>query len=490
MTELWDIARYVEENPEDHKERWRLAKKFYAAKEYRLALEHLQVLRNEWEAKPNVFRYLAAAYYRMGRHEEAAKELEAAIALWPREMGLREQFAHALEAGGRFKEAADAWRAISDLEPRHPIAAAAEKRLLDKLLEAKKPVFKIEESDGGIELPPGQICPACGANNSDEFDRCWQCHGPLDSGRVFPSASSEPRHDRAPLLVPENIRLAGGLAAAVLLSLCLYLSLKLLIVSPAESPLVVTLWEIYLNELRATRMAAGLLLLGCWPVFLYLSLILFKAPRPISLELTAIAGIMPPALAYAGSWLPPHLLLYPLPLALLLSLLLIAVTFGLGPGRVLGVWFLHVFLTLLVASGGLIVFESSRIGAFFNPVDEIPKLIRFHAEQRETGDTGRIDLPGVTLPIRQKLHWESSGSNWLDHRGSMVYFTVYRSENGETPFFEIKDATGTRVYEAVSGSRWNYDYRIDADARYEIAVTGPEGAPCRVVITGLLKPRW
>lgn len=490
MTEMWDIARYVEENPEDHQERWRLAKKFYTAKEYRLALEHLQVLRNEWDDKANVYRYLAASYYRLGRHEEAAKELETAIGLWPGEIGLREQLAHVLEAGGLFKEAADAWSAIHELKPRHPIAGVAAKRLREKLLEKKKPVVNIEASDVGIGLPPGQLCPACGASNSDEFDRCWQCHAPLDPDRVFPSSSSGPRIQSEPLLSPENIRLAGGLAAVVLLSLCIYLSMKLLVTAQTDVPLVVSLWEIYLNELRTTRVAAGLLLIICWPLFLYLSLLLFKAEKALHVELVAIAGLVPPALAYAGSWLPPHLMIYTLPLALIVSLILIAVTFGFGPWRILGVWFLHVLLTLLVTAGGLILFESKQIGAFFNPIDEIPKLVQFQTEQLETGDTGRVDLPEVTLPIRQNLHWEPSGSLWLDRRANMVYFTVYRSENGDAPFFEIKDATGTRVYEPVTEPRWTYAYRIEAGAPYEIAVTGPEGAPCRVVITGLLKPRW
>lgn len=83
MAEVWDIAKYVEEHPDDYEQRWRLAKKLYAAWEYRLALEHLQVLRNEWQKRLNVVRYLAATYYRLGRYDEAVAELREAIETWP-----------------------------------------------------------------------------------------------------------------------------------------------------------------------------------------------------------------------------------------------------------------------------------------------------------------------------------------------------------------------------------------------------------------------
>ena len=54
MTDVWDIAQYVEAHPDNNEQRWRLAKKLYMAWEYRLALEHLQVLKNEWDRNINV----------------------------------------------------------------------------------------------------------------------------------------------------------------------------------------------------------------------------------------------------------------------------------------------------------------------------------------------------------------------------------------------------------------------------------------------------
>lgn len=129
MADIWDIARYVEANPDDHEQRWRLAKKLYTAWEYRLALEHLQILKNEGPHRINILRYLGATYYRLGRYEEAIKELRTAIDNWPDELGLYEQLARVLEIAGDHEEAAAMWDMTLELDPHHPMAAHAAARL-------------------------------------------------------------------------------------------------------------------------------------------------------------------------------------------------------------------------------------------------------------------------------------------------------------------------------------------------------------------------
>lgn len=129
MADIWDIARYVEANPDDHEQRWRLAKKLYTAWEYRLALEHLQILKNEGPNRINILRYLGATYYRLGRYEEAIRELEGAVAQWPEEIGLFEQLARVLEIAGNHEKAADMWDKTLELDPHHPMAAHAASRL-------------------------------------------------------------------------------------------------------------------------------------------------------------------------------------------------------------------------------------------------------------------------------------------------------------------------------------------------------------------------
>lgn len=138
MAEIWDIARYVEANPDDHEQRWRLAKKLYTAWEYRLALEHLQILKNEGQERVNILRYLAATYYRLGRYEEAQAELRHAIGVWPDEIGLYEQLARVLEIAGDHLGAADEWERVLELDPHHPMAGHAAARLRASASETDK----------------------------------------------------------------------------------------------------------------------------------------------------------------------------------------------------------------------------------------------------------------------------------------------------------------------------------------------------------------
>lgn len=138
MADIWDIARYVEANPDDHEQRWRLAKKLYTAWEYRLALEHLQILKNEGPKRINILRYLGATYYRVGRYEESIRELETAISEWPEEIGLYEQLARVLEIAGNHPKAADMWEKALALDPHHPMAAHAAARLRTSVPDAAK----------------------------------------------------------------------------------------------------------------------------------------------------------------------------------------------------------------------------------------------------------------------------------------------------------------------------------------------------------------
>lgn len=138
MADTWDIARYVEANPDDHEQRWRLAKKLYTAWEYRLALEHLQILKNEGPRRINILRYLGATYYRLGRYDESVKELEEAIAIWPEEIGLYEQLARVLEIAGDHLKAAEMWDKTLEIDPHHPMAGHAADRLRSNAAAAGK----------------------------------------------------------------------------------------------------------------------------------------------------------------------------------------------------------------------------------------------------------------------------------------------------------------------------------------------------------------
>ncbi len=52
MADVEEIREYLDSHPEDHKQRWRLAKELYKAWDYRSALDQLLLLREVWPGVP------------------------------------------------------------------------------------------------------------------------------------------------------------------------------------------------------------------------------------------------------------------------------------------------------------------------------------------------------------------------------------------------------------------------------------------------------
>jgi hypothetical protein len=497
MAEMWDIARLVEENPDDYELRWRLAKKLYTAWEYRLALEHLQVLKNEWQRKLNVTRYLAATYYRLGRYDEAAAELCEAIETWPEDLGLREQLARVLEIAGQRLDAAEVWEGILEIDPHHPIAETAARRLRDNTPETPEKELHLGDSDSGIDLSPGRVCPHCGAQNSEEFDRCWQCHAALagemvtPAHRVTPPGGSRPG---LPVLTPETVSLMAGLTVIGLISVSIYLSLNLLLgdSEPGQAREVLrTLWDVYTHELKLTRVLSGLSLVIIWPLSLWAVLLLVKPERPVPAALVNLTGLLLGSLAFLTSWLPPQMLLLAPVFPVLVALAIILGSFGIGVIRAVNVWALHLALVLLSMMVLFTAFESYQLGAFFNPISEVPAVVRYERRQMNAEHPGEYTLPGTEIPLTQEVIWQTTGSAWLDRRAGETEFTVYCENEAAGLRFEINQGeTQPRVYERVIGKQWAVRYPMAPGEAYTVRVHGPDGVKVRVVISGLLIPKF
>ena len=488
-TELWDIARYVEDHPDDFEQRWRLAKKLYTAWEYRLALEHLQVLKNEWQRKLNVIRYLAATYYRLGRYADAIAELKAAIDAWPQEIGVREQLARVLETAGEEEEAARAWRKIKELDAKHPIAESAAKRLDAKRQPTAAADLRLRDSDSGIDLSPGHACPNCGAVNSEGFDRCWQCHAPLAAGGPTPRPTPPPEEPKVPILTPETATLAAGIMVVGLLALALYLSLRLLwVASGPEAPRTITsIWELYTYDLAWSRVVTGTLLIVACPAVLWGMLQLIKPEEPVPGALLILAGLLPPSLGYVCTWLSPSLLFLAFLLPAIISLAIIAGAFGLGFARAINVWILHLAAMVALTAITFTLVEAAQLERIYNPFSEIPAVIRFAGERLGEEAHATHTIPGHALPLEQRLRWLSTGSGWLDQRARHVTFTVVASPPGPSLFFDIQDDAGLTIdFRRVEASPWSYTYDVEPGKIYRVVITGPEeGVTARLQTSGM-----
>ncbi|MBP8130735.1 MAG: tetratricopeptide repeat protein [Candidatus Hydrogenedentes bacterium] len=486
MTDLQELTQYVEENPNDHEKRWLLAKKLYNACEYRLALEHLQVLRNEWREKLHVVRYSAATYYRLGRYEEALRDLEYGVATWPNEIGLREQEARVLETAGRREEAARAWDEVLKLDPKHSVAESAVKRLHEK--PAKTPTFDLNlvGTDSGINLHPGQTCPNCGAQNTLEAELCWQCKAPIFSVRAS-RAGMRAQTPGQPLVDPQTLRLAAGIGVGVLLLAAFALGFRSLVMTPDESG--DALMSFYQYELAGSRLATGIVLVLVWPLVLHLALYLLNN-MTVSFGAINLTGLFLAGLTFLGSCISAAALIPVLVLAAVLSLFLFLGLLRWKVGQALMVWGLQLVIVPVVAVFSFAAAEYIRAGAPFNPVTELPAVIAY-ARYDDAG-LGLECQRTLTerLPADHMITWSRSGSVWLDHYGSTATITIVpQSGAGGLVFDFLDDKGSTMGFDTDISRTYTKTYRIEPGKRYRVKISGPEAAVAEVSIRGLLRHR-
>ncbi|MBI2422472.1 MAG: hypothetical protein HYV27_06565 [Candidatus Hydrogenedentes bacterium] len=211
--DIEDLIRLVEASPGNHKLRWRLARKLYSAWDYRTALEHLLILRETWSDRLSVTRYLAATYYRLGRYNDAIRELLDTLETFPEDGALLELLARVYEGAGNRKKALETWRRAAPLSNTGEAQAAVDR------LEGTGQTMSIFEGtfDGGAVAPSKEtllVCKHCGTLNELYSPRCPRCHAAFDKEGMEPqpgpAAEAAPR-SRAWAMLGLGIACAGGI---------------------------------------------------------------------------------------------------------------------------------------------------------------------------------------------------------------------------------------------------------------------------------------
>ncbi len=484
MSDIWELGRYVEDHPDEHEQRWRLAKKLYLACEYRLALEHLQVLQNEWVRKLNVVRYLAATYYRLGRYDEAVTELLSAIEEWPDETGLREQLARVLETAGRPEEAARVWDEVAWRYPDHPIAQQAAERLRRRPGEAApEEDLHLHESDSGIDLAPKRLCPVCGAQNGAEFDRCWRCHadlaGGVDSPRSFTPADTD--------TLRRSLAVVASVVAVLLVGVGAYAAFSALPPGLGETDGPGTVYEALLHRLLVLRLVVGGVLLLTWPLVLLAALAMGSSDSP-GRGVVALTGAVLAVLTFGATWAPFHVATELALLLFLVSLCLIGALFGLGLRDTVTVW---LFQAVAVAS--LIAVTVAAVEGFTALV-QFPAVARY-ARTHDAGPPSPRERasPPASVPAEIDIEWESTGSSWLDAQLARTEFIIETERTTPPLWFSIEEANRARRFGDLITLPHREVYDVLPRTPYTLNVSGqPEqhGIPVRLVVRGLLKPHF
>ena len=498
MAEIWDVAAHVESNPEDHPQRWRLAKKLYAAHEYRLALEHLNVLKNEWTPKLNVRRYLGATYYRLGRYSEAIAELEDSIREWPDEIGMREQLAYVLKADKQYEPALLAWKEVQRLQPDHAIAKKSIQRL-DYLIkhgeesqEAETKVDLVLNGSEDIPTPPpmpGMECAKCGAQNSEEFGDCWRCGNPLPHARSITQPILFDMNEKSFFIESKLLGRLGAGAAIILVLCALFLGMLLLSKYTTESSSITSLAQIYDHALVPSRMAAGLAMLLVWPLVLRFTIRALRIkPRPKAIH-AYVGGILLGALALVIMLIPmPALLLVPGNAVLLfMALVVCVVALEFRMGAALALWAIHFAVMFLVGFTAFWATEMYQYGKAVNPVAEVSTLWNFANMPGNTANASPLRLQSVQTPINDKVQWHSSGSDWLDAKISGAVVNLRVEDPDADLRFQIYEDGKLKLHEELNRvQNHQLQYPVSPEKQYTFRVIGSENVSVQVLLQSLL----
>ncbi len=484
MTDIGDLTQHVEANPNDHNQRWHLAKKLYMAGEYRLALGHLLVLQTNWTPKVNVLRYLGATYYRLGRLDEAIAELGAGIEEWPEEIGLREQLARVLESAGREPEAQKVWREILKIQPDHGMAQ-------HELAKSNRSAESAASQHALHQPFQGSLCPNCGAENGDEFDRCWKCHASLrepGAPDAFLPPGTEPPLSPSSRKLPWNLvcmmAMAGCIGFGAYLTIIQYIELRAAIASKAVPA---TVQEVFATTLLPTRMILAGILLAAWPAALWFAAKLINA-RPSGQSIT-VSGLLMASAFYLVSWAHPSELLVLYAVLQAAALVPIFLTMRQGAARSVVLWVIQAIVVSGVIVGAIAGLEGTVFVSEFRAIAGYAGA--YDDAQRNGVDIGRAVMADVRLPIECTLRWDSTGSTWLDSRASQAAFEVASSGLPPGLTVELKDETGTLFYEHPEAMPFKFAFdNVVAGQNYRLAISGQEGAQIEVSVHGIMRARF
>lgn len=487
MATLQDLTDWVDLHPDDHEQRWWLAKKLYKNSEYEAALEHLLVLRGRWKPKLNVVRYLAATYYRLGKYPEAIAELEAAVEDWPEEIPVHEQLARVLEVAGRKEGAATVWREVLKLKPGHSMAEQALARL-PRMTPPPKETPPLKDSDFGIGFGTGKTCEKCGALNTEERENCWKCNEPLyvsdaellKPKQEPPSPEGEEEPEGYDIVAIWNT--VGTVGIAVMAALGAFLSLRQLSAS-YQTHVAQTAQEFWSTELLATRFFIGVGLVIGWPIALWVGLMVGRVPTG-SLKPVIVSGVLFASLSYSALSLPLGYVGVVLVAALGLSLGPVMLFFNLEFARSLAVWAVQ---CVLVCAIMLSVFGAME-GA--QAVQEFPAVLRYASSHDAAPNAGAQPLPLVRLPAQIDIRWQPTGSAWLDERAGMAEFDFSNAETTKKIGIELVDEFGTMVHHEANTVPFRFQARIVPGWAYTLRLTGTEGTSVQGAVHGVVKPAF
>jgi hypothetical protein len=307
------------------------------------------------------------------------------------------------------------------------------------------------------------VCPSCGARNSSNSSRCWQCQAVLiaDTPAVHVTPPRQKTSRLRPAFNAQALERRLTYVSLSVVVLAIVLSVQLLHgAQAAENTPATTLAHVYDHYLPATRVMAGAILVFLWPTILHGSARMLHLRFPCPGRFLTLLGVLLGGSAYCLTFLPwpgPALaLLVPPVIALGLFLRILR----LSPRRGIPFFLLQGALSFCVAATVIWALESTAAGRILNPVREIPVIYRTASEPPhepfQANDGG----------ILRQFSCPTSGSAWLDYRANRAQARVLLQDSAGNWTLSVHAGT-TRAALVSTGS-------VDESARTELFTPLPD----------------
>ncbi len=489
---LLDLLDYVDKNPKDYENRWKLAKKLYQSKDYVLALEHLNVLKNEWEPHINVYRFLSATLYRLGRYEDSVKELKIAIEKWGNEPGLYEQLGRALITIGKIEEAKKVYEKLIAINPEHRWAQTAITRIDSFLCKkhVRKTPFPFTFSSD-FDLLPESICKRCGTENKGYMDHCLKCGEPLTLESTQLDLSPPDVHfNPIIILTPEIITLLLGLVTISFISINIFMSLKFFLENYKSIHISLTFWDIYRYELFPARFITNIVLLFVSPLFIKIGFNIIGLREKIPMNLIILTGLLIASFVNLSSWLPKPLFLWGFIFFPIFSFLVFLGIFATSLIKTLSLCLFQVFMLFISTVIIFSAVETHILGTFINPFTQIPNVARFFKNQY-IQPPHKIEIKSSDGSIIKHISFEKTGSYWLDMRANKIQIDLLL-EDTDTFTIEVnKGETKPIIYQKSRARNWLSYCSVNTDEMFTFKVFTENKTPfvARVQSLFILSPQ-
>lgn len=472
----WELQQYVEAHPENHDQRWRLAKRLYKEGEYRATLEHLQILTNELEMKPNLIRYHAATLTRLNRPTDAVNLLEKGSREWPEDAALLEQLAIAYARAGNQEDAASIWGDLAAMVPDHRFARRAQTKILEEM----------NAGEGGYYGEAGEyhrtvLCSRCGTMNTPDSFTCRSCTMRLDLIEDIVGGGDEIEVETPSRSIPIRPWVMWGLMIASVIYGAIAMNAQFDVRNEGllNNHNVYVSWsEFAANEFLMFQIAIGVLLIVTWPLILHGAMQAAGSESYFAFD-TVVTGCTWATFAFALSWIPGvDLWVW---LAAVLGVTLVGTlvehreSFRMG----MRIWVIEMSLAFLL----IVVAISAIMGPTF--LGEIPRIDEF--AQIDHGQS-EATLSG-TIDDARTIRTRSSGSTWIDERskGMALKLEVPAAELRREMTLQIIQNDRTLLYERVVAAEQYFDierFEPGVDAMVEL-LDGAE-VPVTLTVRGVL----